>query len=444
MQKYNRKRLLASIFTISLIFQSVTVSAVQIDHNSSEWISSDTISFIKAKTIQECINIFRFAVVSLIGWYFFQKYMKLDSPFEPMIIANNGLSDYAGVPTEVSNTIDQFRYPEKFDGITLTRGILLLGNPGVGKTALPLAIAGEYKIPFFFVNGSDFHDKYIGEGQKRIKALFDAAKKAAKSCSGSSGKSAFSMICIDEIEALGRRDNDLQGHDAVLISKFLTEIDILNREKANVIIFATANNESRIDTAIKRTGRFSRIVISYPNEQNRGLIMTKLFESVWKGKLQKSNVTPAQLIPFTENMSHADITALFEDVARSSARATKTGPGYFVAGLWKIYRSDYEQQLPLRSKLEQMSRGYRISKDDFIKITEQMQENDIHDAVDSAGFLPAPHKIMKALNKKKEEVCRRDTAKALGMCQSLMTRRGEADACKTPEEVFSLFGVKVA
>jgi len=166
-------------------------------------------------------------------------------------------ADVAGIDEaklELTEVVDFLKHPEKFQkmGARIPRGVLLEGGPGVGKTLLAKAVAGEAGVPFLSVSGPDFVEKYVGVGASRVRELFDQAR-AQGTC----------IIFIDEIDAVGRaRSEDPSGgaqeHDSTL-NAMLVEMDGFGRD-SNIIVIAATNRADLLDAALTRPGRFDRKV----------------------------------------------------------------------------------------------------------------------------------------------------------------------------------------
>jgi ATP-dependent metalloprotease FtsH len=165
---------------------------------------------------------------------------------------------------EMKEFVDFLKNPEKYHkaGAKLPKGALLGGPPGTGKTLMAKACAGESNVPFFYMSGSDFVEKYVGVGASRVRKLFEAARKEAPA-----------IIFIDEIDAVGRQRSSMGGGEKdSTLNQLLVEMDGFS-SKDNVVIFAASNRLDILDKALKRPGRFDRMIeFSLPNREEREAI----------------------------------------------------------------------------------------------------------------------------------------------------------------------------
>ncbi|RDH87079.1 MAG: ATP-dependent zinc metalloprotease FtsH [endosymbiont of Escarpia spicata] len=226
-------------------------------------------------------------------------------------------SDVAGVEEakeEVSEMVDFLRDPSKFQklGGKIPRGALMVGAPGTGKTLLARAIAGEAKVPFFTISGSDFVEMFVGVGASRVRDMFEQAKKHAP-C----------IIFIDEIDAVGRhRGAGLGGgHDEreQTLNQLLVEMDGFEGNEG-VIVIAATNRPDVLDPALLRPGRFDRqIVVPLPDVRGR--------EQILKVHLRKvaadDDVKPSIIARGTPGFSGADLANLVNEAALFAARTNK-------------------------------------------------------------------------------------------------------------------------
>ncbi len=215
---------------------------------------------------------------------------------------------------EVSELIDFLKTPKKFQkmGARIPKGVLLVGPPGTGKTLLAKAVAGEAKVPFYFISGSDFVELFVGIGASRVRDMFKQAKNNAP-C----------LIFIDEIDAVGRqRGTGLGGgHDEreQTLNQLLTEMDGFGSNEGIIIIAAT-NRADVLDPALLRPGRFDRqILVNLPDKKSREDIL-KVHAT---NKKLGPKVTLARLAERTPGFSGADLENLLNEAALLTVRRNK-------------------------------------------------------------------------------------------------------------------------
>jgi cell division protease FtsH len=215
---------------------------------------------------------------------------------------------------EVSELVEFLRDPGKFQrlGGRIPRGVLMVGSPGTGKTLLAKAVAGEAKVPFFTISGSDFVEMFVGVGASRVRDMFEQAKKHAP-C----------IIFIDEIDAVGRhRGAGLGGgHDEreQTLNQLLVEMDGFEMNDGIIVIAAT-NRPDVLDPALLRPGRFDRqVVVGLPDIRGREQILKVHMRKVPLG----DTVEPALIARGTPGFSGADLANLVNEASLFAARAGK-------------------------------------------------------------------------------------------------------------------------
>ena len=226
-------------------------------------------------------------------------------------------ADVAGIEEakeEVTEVVEFLKDPSKFQrlGGKIPKGVLMVGSPGTGKTLLARAIAGEAKVPFFTISGSDFVEMFVGVGASRVRDMFDQAKKQAP-C----------IIFIDELDAVGRhRGAGLGGgHDEreQTLNQMLVEMDGFEGSEG-VIVIAATNRPDVLDPALLRPGRFDRqVVVPLPDIRGR--------EQILKVHMRKvpldDDVKPSIIARGTPGFSGADLANLVNEAALFAARENK-------------------------------------------------------------------------------------------------------------------------
>lgn len=226
-------------------------------------------------------------------------------------------ADVAGVDEakeDVKELVDFLRDPSKFQqlGGRIPRGVLMVGQPGTGKTLLAKAIAGEAKVPFFTISGSDFVEMFVGVGASRVRDMFEQAKKHAP-C----------IIFIDEIDAVGRHRGSGMGggHDEreQTLNQLLVEMDGFEGNEGIIVIAAT-NRPDVLDSALLRPGRFDRqVIVGLPDIIGR--------EQILKVHLRKvpaaDDVKPNVIARGTPGFSGAELANLVNEAALFAARSNR-------------------------------------------------------------------------------------------------------------------------
>ena len=230
-------------------------------------------------------------------------------------------ADVAGIEEakeEVVEIVEFLKDPAKFQGLggKIPKGVLMVGSPGTGKTLLARAIAGEAKVPFFTISGSDFVEMFVGVGASRVRDMFEQAKKQAP-C----------IVFIDEIDAVGRhRGAGLGGgHDEreQTLNQLLVEMDGFEGNEG-VIVIAATNRPDVLDPALLRPGRFDRqVVVPLPDVRGR--------EQIIKVHMRKvplsSDVKPSVIARGTPGFSGADLANLVNEAALLAARGDRRSVG---------------------------------------------------------------------------------------------------------------------
>ncbi|SDH89837.1 cell division protease FtsH [Propionivibrio dicarboxylicus] len=302
------------------------------------WMVSDLLKYgvkVEAKPEEEqsfLMNLFVswFPMLLLIGvWVFFMRQMQgggkggafsfgkskarlLDESTNSITFADVAGCDEA--KEEVSELVDFLRDPSKFQklGGRIPKGVLLVGNPGTGKTLLAKAIAGEAKVPFFSISGSDFVEMFVGVGAARVRDMFENAKKHAP-C----------IIFIDELDAVGRqRGAGLGGGNderEQTLNQMLVEMDGFEGN-TSIIVIAATNRPDVLDPALMRPGRFDRqVVVPLPDIRGREQVLI-----VHMRKVPLSPDVKADIIARgTPGFSGADLANLVNEAALFAARSNK-------------------------------------------------------------------------------------------------------------------------
>jgi len=227
----------------------------------------------------------------------------------------NSVAGATEAKEELQDVVDFLRHPSKYKrlGAKITRGVLLVGEPGNGKTLLARAVAGEANCPFFSVSGSDFIEVFVGIGAARVRDLFAQARKVAPS-----------IIFIDEIDAVGRhRGSGLGGgHDEreQTLNQLLTEMDGFDTSGEPVIVLAATNRPDVLDKALLRPGRFDRRVdVPFPDLVSRKQIL----EVHAKNIKMDSTVDLERVARGTPGFSGADLANLINEAAINASKLNR-------------------------------------------------------------------------------------------------------------------------
>lgn len=229
-------------------------------------------------------------------------------------ISNVTFADVAGIEEakhELEEVVEFLKEPEKFKkiGAKIPKGVLLLGNPGTGKTLLAKAVAGEAKVPFFSMSGSEFVEMFVGVGASRVRDLFNKARKNAP-C----------IVFIDEIDAVGRKRGTGQGggndEREQTLNQLLVEMDGFGTEET-IIVLAATNRPDVLDRALKRPGRFDRqVMVDMPDLKGRVAIL-KVHA---RNKKFSSDVNFEIIAKKTAGFAGADLANVLNEAAIIAAR----------------------------------------------------------------------------------------------------------------------------
>ncbi len=295
------------------------LSAINIDHKTSSSLSNLLNAVLPYLIPLAAISLFIYIMMRQVqgtnnrAMSFGQSSVKLSDERKNKV----KFSDVAGAKEakeELNEIVEFLKFPQKFLqlGAKIPKGVLLLGSPGVGKTLLSRAVAGEANVPFFHISGSEFVEMFVGVGASRVRDLFKKAKKNAP-C----------IIFIDEIDAVGRQRGAGVGggHDEreQTLNQILVEMDGFETD-TNIIVMAATNRPDVLDPALLRPGRFDRqVTLDLPDINDREAIL--VVHS--KNKPLASGVNLRIIAERTPGFSGADLANLVNEAAIMAARLNK-------------------------------------------------------------------------------------------------------------------------
>lgn len=237
----------------------------------------------------------------------------------------NSVAGAAEAKEELADVVDFLKNPQKYQrlGAKITRGVLLIGEPGNGKTLLARAVAGEANCPFFSISGSNFIEVFVGVGAARVRDLFAQARKHAPS-----------IIFIDEIDAVGRhRGSGMGGGNderEQTLNQLLAEMDGFEVSQTPVIVIAATNRVDVLDKALLRPGRFDRkVMVPYPDQKSREEILAVHMQNV----MTDDSIDIQKIAQGTPGFSGADLENLINEAAIIASKKDKES----------ISRDDFEE-----------------------------------------------------------------------------------------------------
>ncbi|MDO8486530.1 MAG: ATP-dependent zinc metalloprotease FtsH [Candidatus Staskawiczbacteria bacterium] len=331
-------------------------------------------------------------------------------------------NDVAGLKEakeELTEIVDFLKFPKKYlaMGAKIPRGVLLLGQAGVGKTLLARAVAGEANVPFLSVSGSEFVEMFVGVGSARVRDLFSVAKKSAPS-----------IIFIDELDAIGRhRGAGIGGgHDEreQTLNQILVEMDGFEREN-NVIVMAATNRGDILDSALLRPGRFDRKIILDPPDVHDRVEILKIHS---KEKPLSQNINFKEVAERTPGFSGADLANVANEAALLAARQNKTQIDQveFLEAIEKVLLGPERKSHILSVKEKEIAAYHEAGHalvSSFLPGTEPVRKISIIARGMAAGYtlqIPSEERKMRTKNQFMSEI-----ATLLGGCSAEKIKFGE-------------------
>gem|GEM_PF-3666080 len=306
--------------------------------------------------------------------------MRPDEKFKPISVKER-LKDYAGkIPKSVIDLIKQLKNLTPYQEInaSITKGILLHGDPGCGKTHLARVIAGEVDCPFFETNAPSFSQNLVGNARTIVENLFITARKAAQKHA-----SKTAIIFIDELDSIGSRDaNNPSMTNTEIINTLLREMDGFDNKKEHIVVIAATNHIDSLDSALIRAGRFDqKIYIPIPSKKAR----VKIIDYYLQQCPHEDDITVTSLVSVTKGMTPADIKELFNEAGVRAIDDSKKrrDKKCFVLACYDIQKSKQQQQIAPRYKREKYIRSIittripGLSIEDCCKSTKGMSLNNV-------------------------------------------------------------------
>ncbi|MDR2341853.1 MAG: ATP-dependent metallopeptidase FtsH/Yme1/Tma family protein [Campylobacteraceae bacterium] len=283
----------------------------------------------KESNVFELILTFAFFIFVLLSLYYYRKIQNKNNTQDSFINLKNAavedgeahtlnvlpsvskvqFSDVAGIKSvkeELFEIVDFLKNPSVYQkmNVKLPRGVLLVGPPGVGKTMIAKAVAGEANVPFFYQSGANFVQIYVGMGAKRVRELFSVAKSNAPS-----------IVFIDEIDAVGKARGGMRNDEReATLNQLLTEMDGFE-DSSGVIVIGATNRLEMIDEALLRSGRFDRrIFVSLPDLHDREKIITSYLKD------KKHNTNATDIAKMSVGFSGAALSTLVNEAAINALR----------------------------------------------------------------------------------------------------------------------------
>ncbi len=347
-----KNRIILFVYALLFVFQPVmTLSGMNYFSEPAKskdnwWIGFDKAvkkayddvgdTFIGGAVLRQTERIVPVIIASAIAAYIVQWMMKnqaqglISHEIKPIVVTDTTLADYAGaIPPAVLTLVDQIENREYYKKLNapVTKGVLLTGLPGTGKSFLARAIAGTVKGVFIATSATEFSQPYVGTSEIMVRDVFNKARIAAEE-----DPSKLAIIFVDEIDAIGKRGTTLGGLPIGTLQTFLTEMDGFNGKAStklpwykrilgkqsqdiDVVVLAATNKPGDLDPALKRKGRFDHIIeVEKPDEAGRRAIVALYL----KKYPHDATVTVDRVTPLTVDMSPAEINALFGEAARNA------------------------------------------------------------------------------------------------------------------------------